>query len=331
VSDSSLRVLFRVAAGPRVGFGHLVRARSLAAALGVPVWVSIRGSADTRRVAATLGCDVVDDVELPNRRCAVMVVDDPSPRRALPWVHRARQSGLLAVTISDLGLGAVESDLAVDGSIEPHATRLGLFDNLYGPAYAILDPSIATARGARPAGGTDVLVALGGGAHVGVLAARLCRAIAARVPDVRIRVASGFVAGPRPVLDAGDWIESTGGLAAELAAARVAVVAGGVTLYEACAIGVPAVGLALTPAQRRTVQAFAARGAALEGGFAPDGAGAFERTAEGVLEIMSSARVVERLALSGQHLVDGRGATRVAARIRALSAAAANRLVVDAA
>ena len=55
-----LRVLFRAAAGPRRGFGHLVRCRSLARALGVRPLVCAawqRHAADDRALA--LGCDVV--------------------------------------------------------------------------------------------------------------------------------------------------------------------------------------------------------------------------------------------------------------------------------
>jgi len=45
---SGMTVVFRVAAGPRLGFGHLVRCRSLARALGVTPRVWLRGSAATR-------------------------------------------------------------------------------------------------------------------------------------------------------------------------------------------------------------------------------------------------------------------------------------------
>ena len=49
-------VVFRVAAGPRLGFGHLVRCRAIARALGVEPRVSIRGTAATRRAGASSAC-----------------------------------------------------------------------------------------------------------------------------------------------------------------------------------------------------------------------------------------------------------------------------------
>ena len=55
-------------------------------------------------------------------------------------------------------------------------------------------------------------------------------------------------------------------MSADLAACDVAVVAGGVTLYEACAVGVPVVALAVVAAQRPAIADFAVRGAAIDAG-----------------------------------------------------------------
>ena len=73
-------VVFRIAAGPRLGFGHLVRCRAIARALGVEPRVSIRGTAATRRAAATLGLRVLAGGlrVLDRERPQVLVVDDPS-------------------------------------------------------------------------------------------------------------------------------------------------------------------------------------------------------------------------------------------------------------
>ncbi len=58
-ASADLRVLFRAAAGPRRGFGHLVRCRSLGRALGVRPLVSVRGGRLAEHTAIALGCDVV--------------------------------------------------------------------------------------------------------------------------------------------------------------------------------------------------------------------------------------------------------------------------------
>jgi spore coat polysaccharide biosynthesis predicted glycosyltransferase SpsG len=326
MTNPSPRVLFRVAAGPRVGFGHLVRGRSLARALGVQASVSIRGSSATERAAASAGWDVhhvEGEAALAASGAHTLVVDDPCPRHAARWIGWAKHLEILTATVHDLGLGYVASDLGIDGSIEPRSQMRGRYGDLAGPAYAILDPAVpamwAEHRARIPG---QVLIALGGGAHVYAYAARLCRAIVARSPEAQIRVAAGFAGGrTRPALDHGQWVAAPDGLAGELAAASVAVVAGGVTLYEACALGTPAIAVALTSAQHVTVRAFAARGAVVDGHRLVAGTQTINAVAGEVDLLLRAPLVCDRLALAGRHLVDGRGAFRVADRLVALQRA----------
>jgi spore coat polysaccharide biosynthesis predicted glycosyltransferase SpsG len=196
----------------------------------------------------------------------------------------------------------------------------GGYGDLRGPAHAILDPAVAALRERHvEATPNQILVALGGGAHVYTFADRLCRALAAEVPEARVRVATGFAGGHRrPALVHGEWIHAPDGLAAELAAASVAVLAGGVTLYEACALGVPAVAVAVTGAQQPTIRAFAAHGAVIDGGVARRCA--VEGVAAEVGRVLRCRESRRRLAAAGQRLVDGRGAFRVGAALRQLCA-----------
>ena len=322
---SPLRVLFRAAAGPRMGFGHLVRCRSLARALGVDARVSIRGSAATRAAAASAGWHVLasdSDRELCKTHPQLLVVDDPSRQAAGLWVRRARRLGIRVATVHDLGLGYVPSDLGIDGSIEPRLDMRGGYGDLRGPIHAILDPEVAALReGHVEATPNQILIALGGGSHVFTFADRLCRALAAEVPQARVRVATGFAGGHRrPALVHGEWIHAPDGLAAELAAASVAVLAGGVTLYEACALGVPAVAVAVTGAQHPTIRAFAAQGAVIDGGVAGQSGCTVEGVAAEVGRLLGSRASCRRLSVAGQRLVDGRGAFRVGAALRQLCA-----------
>jgi spore coat polysaccharide biosynthesis predicted glycosyltransferase SpsG len=338
-----LRVIFVVAAGPRIGFGHLVRSRSLARALGVPPVVVLRGSAKTRRRAGNAGWQLVNigsDQELRRLDPQVIVVDDPQPAAVASWVRRARRAGVPVATIHDLGIAAIESDLVIDGSLQSPARMDGRFGSLRGASYAILDPRVRTTRDkVTRRVPRRVLIALGGGRH-SVLAAHLADAIAARVAGVEIRVAGGFT-GPRRarVLSSATWVERKDGLADELASASMAVLAGGVTLYEACALATPVVAVALNAAQHVTIRAIARRGAAVDGGRVASGSSRSSLAASGFSRKSTIARVVReverlfrepavrrRLALNGRRLVDGRGAMRVAARLRQLPAAVAGRI-----
>jgi spore coat polysaccharide biosynthesis predicted glycosyltransferase SpsG len=326
------RVIFAAAAGPTIGFGHLVRCRSLARALGVEPLVSVRGTARTRRRAAAGGwrlATVRNDEDLRRLDLHVLVVDDPSITAVRTWVGRARRVGVAVATIHDLAIAAIDSDLVIDGSVKSPRGLDGRFGSLRGLLYTILDPRVRTTRErlTRPRP-RRVLVALGGGRRLAT-AARLVRAIAARVGDADIRVAGGFSVGrAMPALATGTWIHAQDGLAEELASASVAVLAGGVTLYEACALGVPSVAVALTSAQHVTIRALARRGATVDAGCVASGFGrkrnaaarTLDRVAREVDRLVGDPASRRRMATAGRRLVDGRGAARVAARLRQLPA-----------
>jgi UDP-2,4-diacetamido-2,4,6-trideoxy-beta-L-altropyranose hydrolase len=319
------RVIFAAAAGPTIGYGHLVRCRSLARALGVEPLISLRATVATRRRAAAAGwrlAAVRNDDDLRRLDPDVLVVDDPSITAVRTWVRRARRVGVPVATIHDLGIAAIDSDLVIDGSVQPPRGVDGRFGSLRGLLYTILDPRVRTARERmmRP-GRRRVLVALGGGRR-SAIAARLARAIAARAGDVDIRVASGFTAGRRvPALRTGTWIDAHGGLAEELSSASMAVLAGGVTLYEACALGVPSVAVALTSAQHVTIRALARRGATVDAGSVA-AEETFDRVARAVERLLGDPASRRHMATVGRRLVDGRGAARVAARLRQLPSVA---------
>jgi spore coat polysaccharide biosynthesis predicted glycosyltransferase SpsG len=316
-ASADLRVLFRAPAGPRRGFGHLVRCRSLARALGVRPLIAIRGGQPARAAARALGCDVIEGAPaavIARVAPQVVVVDDPIASNARRWIACARRAGCRVVTVHDLGLGACEGDLVVDGSIVRAARRGVTF--LSGPSFALLDPAFASPlRAVRHPRAPRVLVALGGGPRA-VLAYSIAKAVGREVPWTCIRIAGGFA-----VPSAGDrnrivWTGPLNGLAGELAACDVAVVGGGVSLYEACARGVAAVGVPVVVPQRPTVRGFVAAGAALgDASAAPDA----ERVARDVVRLLRQPALRTALAGQGRKLVDGRGAGRVAEAIRRLA------------
>ena len=80
-ATATLRCVFRVAAGPRIGFGHLLRARALSRAFGQarPV-VSVRGGRAARATARALGCELLTSRMDHLEQAQVLIVDDPSPR-----------------------------------------------------------------------------------------------------------------------------------------------------------------------------------------------------------------------------------------------------------
>jgi spore coat polysaccharide biosynthesis predicted glycosyltransferase SpsG len=322
------RFLFRLAAGPRIGFGHLVRCRALARALSVRPLTSIRGGPAAHRVAGDLGHAVVGGGLRNLATTEMLIVDDPSPRQAERWLLAARRAGVAAATIHDLGVGSLAADLVVDGSVtERGAPEAASAGSARGVRFAILDPSVVAARARRDDGATHrqrrVLIAFGGGSHVFAVAGALVAAIAGRCPGVEVRVAAGFCRRPRPPLHGARWIERVHGLAVDLARSDVAVVAGGVTLYEACAIGVPSVAIAVTTEQRGTIAAFARQGAVVDAGALSDGTRTIREAAAAVADLLDDGTMRRGRAAVARRLVDGRGAARVATRIRSVVAARA--------
>jgi spore coat polysaccharide biosynthesis predicted glycosyltransferase SpsG len=347
-SCGDLRILFRAAAGPRRGFGHLVRCRSLACALGVRPLVALRGSRRVMDTAVALGCDVVHGSAarlLSHLRPDVLVVDDPIAADAGRWIRAARRVGSLVVSIHDLGLGCLDADLVVDGSITNHARARNSL-TLAGPKYAVLDPSLAqrgvrlpasaagfgearrSARGARRRQPDEderdpysVLVALGGGPRA-ELANDIAEAIVESNPQARVRIAGGFVGIPREEAVRIAWIGPRRSLNAEMTGASVAVVGGGVSLSEACAHGVAAVGVPVVAAQRPTVTAFVQRGAARG---VTRGRVTGRSVAAECAELLTDDAMRRHVARMGRKLIDGRGAFRVAAAVSRLAQVAGAR------
>jgi spore coat polysaccharide biosynthesis predicted glycosyltransferase SpsG len=359
-----MRVLFAAPAGAKRGFGHLVRCRSLARALGVRPLVAVRGPQGTVDVALRLGCDVV--IGTPARlirslRPDVVIVDDPIEMPASRWISTARAAGAVVVSIHDLGLGCLDADLLIDGSVVrsralqnrkrstpkhegAKSTKVYTKTNvdLIGPAFAILDPdtlggqnarrSVPAAlrrrksrsaassgeRSRREASGLPsvpaVVISLGGGPRA-KLACAIAVEIARRAPDVDVRIVGGFVSArpprglartlPRNVT----WLAGATNLSRELTRADVAIVGGGVSLYEACALGTPAVAVPVVAAQRPTVAGFVAEGAALG---SAHGTVAPRHVAANALAALRQPRLRRRLTRAARRLVDGRGAVRAA-------------------
>jgi spore coat polysaccharide biosynthesis predicted glycosyltransferase SpsG len=322
-----LQVLFAIAAGPLIGFGHFGRTRALARTLAVPHVVAVAGTAATRRILAAAGATIVpasvdvEDVDadaIDRVAPHVVVVDDPSAERARRWVSLARRRHVPVASIHDLGHGHVESDLVVDASLTGVVKGArGVTPHLLGPAFTVLDPLFS-----RPAEAERrrrrVLIALGGGSHVLRFGAALAEGICRVLPDVRVVIAPGFSTGRRPALpEGGSWLGDPRSLPDELRRCTAAVVGGGITLSEACAVGTPVVGVAVTPAQHRTIRAFAAAGAVIDGGLAGT-PGTARRVASSIVALVTGEPSVSRQIARAQRLVDGRGAQRVADAIAAL-------------
>ncbi len=311
-------VLFAAAAGPELGFGHLVRCGVIASSLGASRELALRGTSTAIHAALRLGWTVHQGPALERALGPdLIVVDEPSPAHRDRWIRLARQAQIPAVAIFDGGSERVDADLIVDGSFtaRPDHRR----HRCAGPAWAVLSPTVA-ARRLRPLVRDHhrVLVALGGGAHIHRLGTSVARAIVEAVPGVVVDLASGFAAPGRQVLPAGcRWIHAPHGLTDHMASAGVAVVAGGITLYEACALETPAVVVPVVEAQRPAIDAAVAARVVTAG--APLGQPITPASiAEAVRLLVESRTLAASRAAAAARLVDGAGAMRVVAKLKEL-------------
>ncbi|MCX6537714.1 MAG: hypothetical protein NT151_02075 [Acidobacteria bacterium] len=304
-SRPTVRILFRVAAGPRIGYGHLIRATVVGKALGVRPIVSLRGQTEARATARRLGCRLVNGsvaTLLQSLQPGLVVIDDPSGVAATRFCRAVQRVGVRVASIHDLGLADCGADLAIDGSIvHPGGTPSG--PALLGPRYAIL----AAGASHQPVRSNNVLISLGGRRRA--VAWKLARAIRRARPGMRVRIAAGLApAGVAPQMDGVTWLGPQRGLSHELSRAAVAIVGGGVTLYEACRMGTPVVALAVVVAQRPTVRGLARHGAARDGGSARHITMAMRE----VTRLIDHPTLCHRISQAGRALIDGQGAMRVA-------------------
>ena len=221
-SFTDLRILFRAPAGARRGFGHLVRCRSLARALGVRPLVSLRGGAAVEETALALGCDVVrgGPVQLLESLAPdVLVVDDPVTANARRWIAAGRRAGCLVVSVHDLVRGCLDADLVIVGGVTMNAcASRGM--TLAGPQLALLDPSLLDEK--EPRDPYSVLVALGGGPRL-ELALEIAEAIVDADPRATVRLAGGFLTALPEIRERITWVGPARSLPQEMARASVAV------------------------------------------------------------------------------------------------------------
>ena len=101
-----------------------------------------------------------------------------------------------------------------------------------------------------------------------------------------------------------------------MAESEVALSAGGSTLYELCAMGVPVIAFSFAENQERLVQTFVKRGIAQYGGnYRTDGNKMIQNTIAGLETLLEDENLRTEYRKKARTLVDGKGAVRIAEAI----------------
>jgi spore coat polysaccharide biosynthesis predicted glycosyltransferase SpsG/L-amino acid N-acyltransferase YncA len=319
------------AAGPGIGYGHVVRSGALAEAwhdaggravlctsVSVP---GLAGIVDVDQVvvdrSATMDLDRVSSwaQQLKRSGASWVSIDDPRVSRAA--VRALREAGLRVLAVVDHGQPSPgETDLLVDQNAGAPVAFRGALDQRVGVRYALIRRRLRSVSARRErVGARERVVGLLGGmpsaptiAFASNLAAQLGRsgvsvdlvAGGADVPIVarNVRV-HRFIQNPADLF----------------ASATVACSTAGSTTWELAGAGVPSVLFAVAPDQMPIGREVSACGAAVFLGHRDDTTVATAIDAvRSLLENEEDRRVMSE---RGRQLVDGLGASRIVSRMRA--------------
>ena len=336
------RILFLADAGAKVGGGHVMRCLTLAEALA-------RAGAQCAFVAVPAARAVLDAFADGAVEVMPLAEEASASELAAAGAGRARAWSADAIVADHYGFGPRDDAtlaaasarlLTVDDLRRRHAHGLVLDSNigrtaadypgrevLAGPAYALVRRAFAALRTgtlARRAGGgapKRVLVSLGL-TDAGAITGRVVRALAPALGDARLDVVVGGEAPSRLELQALAGTDNrvavhvdARDMAELIAAADIAVGAGGSSAWERCCLGLPSLTVIVADNQRENTAALAGAGATLA--IAPPSGDFDARLRDAFAKLSSDSGLRASMSAATAALCDGLGADRVAERLLA--------------
>jgi spore coat polysaccharide biosynthesis predicted glycosyltransferase SpsG len=258
--------------------------------------------------------------ELP----AAVLVDTRQVCGTREFVEQARRREIPVVSIHDLGLSPIPSDVVIDGSIAPDCSGFSPTAHFYtGTAYLVLDRSYAALPADRKEARETiqcVVVNLGGGDSRRYFD-RILRGLQLWGRNLEVIGAPGFSCWGQDEFASRDWlpvhfrwIRGDEHLEQVVFGADLAVTAGGLSLYEALGAGTPALALSYDELQQTTVSSVARVNACVDLGRGDVLRPAQLPRALTLLEQDISGR--QALSTRGRRIVDGRGLERVCQIVR---------------
>ncbi|MDE2141118.1 MAG: UDP-2,4-diacetamido-2,4,6-trideoxy-beta-L-altropyranose hydrolase [Elusimicrobia bacterium] len=337
-------LLLRADAGPGIGSGHAARLLALGKAWiqggGRARLLTSKPSQALRARAGSAGVEIAAlPASYPDPSDLAAVLREASSAGSDAWIAldgygfdagylgALRKEGLRVLRVDDAPALPVPCDVLLDQNPGAEGSSPRLADEalpLLGPRWALLDPAFARAGERRdfPTRTPKLLVSFGGwdpddATGLALRALRLVEGLFEAVVvigsdnprgEALSRLAVGL-----PVR-----FERSADMPALMAEADLALIGGGVTMLEACAAALPAIIATIAANQESGAAEFVGRGLVRGLGRARDLSEASLAQACGVM--LGDAHERARLSAKCRAAVDGLGAARVAAALRALAA-----------
>ena len=339
-------ILFRCDATPQLGLGHLSRCAAIAGSLARGrCQFAVRGGELAERYLRErlLPFEIIDGVHsgaaegsalaaMAERIGAEVVVLDVRDND-LEVLRTLKESGLVVVDFEDRGPGRREADLLIDSHLQPgteEATCGGSTRCGFGPAWAVLHQRYTGLHGriAAPVPETQpgdkplaVAVALGGTDPAG-LTARVFKILERHREPLLIDVVVGPGASLEKISSARHELhvrKAPHSLAPILCRSGLAIVSGGITMFESLCLARPTVVVPQHEEQFRNAARLASRGALLL--TPPPADPSFAIALEVVLnEMLQDEELRAGLSCRAWSTVDGRGLERLKLALASLTA-----------
>jgi len=319
--------LIRVAAQPRHGGGHLARCTVLAnalAAYGPVVFVLDAGAEAAAKRLRNLGFGVCFWGELPNGSFAGSICDG---YEFVPETYSELAKHGPVVVMDDFLAPAPEADLVVNAACHLKGNDVGGIPALLGPSYAIVDGRFVRSTATNENVGR-VVVTLGlldpdNVTEIAVAALNdlpaegfqfsvdvVMSGVSPHLETVSAAIA-GFAGQVRLILDAPDMTDVLSGV-------DLVIGAGGVSLFERAAMGIPSVTISIAKNQDLFVAGAAHAGITVNAG--PAAALSGDALAKTIQDLAGDAGRRAAMSQRCKSVIDGQGANRIAAALQSLVA-----------
>jgi spore coat polysaccharide biosynthesis predicted glycosyltransferase SpsG len=323
-------VWIRTSAGPQMGFGHLKRTMNLARLLNdctMPLFLIDPQDRWSRQQLADQGMAFIYEPmgsvwkHIPDPKA--ILVDTRNVAGLDTLIDEARKRDIPVISIHDLGLSPVYSDISIDGSIFPDFTNFPNSNAAFysGTEYMVLDPIYRLMHQQEKFIDErihTVFINLGGG-NSGRYFEKVLEGLKLWDRNLEIIGAPGYVSWGQESFARKNWgpLEfrwSREPVAPYCLKADLAITAGGLAAYEALCTGTPIVALAYDRYQQTAIRKISQKGACIDLGIGQE----FEPSSlPRILSDIDPDREKRReFSTKGRSIVDGRGAERVAQIVR---------------